>query len=51
VVEGFSGFSNVIELLDHGIDAKFWAKSESHVGTPEKARSTAVQLVSVIETR
>jgi len=25
--------------------------SELHLGTPEKARSTAVQLVSVIETR
>jgi hypothetical protein len=31
VVEGFSGFCYVFELLDHLIDAKFWAKSESHV--------------------
>ena len=37
VVKSFSRFSNVIQLLDHGIHAKFWARIESHVA-PEACR-------------
>lgn len=37
MVKSFGRFSNVIELLDHGIRAKFWAWIESHVA-PEACR-------------
>lgn len=37
MVKSFGRFGNVIELLDHGIRAKFWAWIESHVA-PEACR-------------
>lgn len=37
MVKSFSSFCDVIELLDHGIRAKFWARIESHVA-PEACR-------------
>jgi len=49
-VEGFPGF--LIDLgLEGGFEALVGVVLAEEVGTPEKVRSTAAQLVSVIESR
>jgi hypothetical protein len=41
----------MFEIREAATDAEWLAALRDHVGTPEKARSAAAQLVSAIKTR